>query len=70
MSAPASGGGALYQELILDHSRTPEGQGDPTGLQLHAHQVNTTCGDEIPLRGRVADGRVVEIAWTGHGCAI
>ncbi len=29
MSAPASGGGALYQELILDHSRTPEGQGDP-----------------------------------------
>ncbi|RIJ59856.1 Fe-S cluster assembly sulfur transfer protein SufU [Clavibacter phaseoli] len=70
MSVPGAGGGALYQELILDHSRTPEGQGDPTGWPLHAHQVNPTCGDEITLGVRVEDGRVAEIAWTGHGCAI
>lgn len=60
----------LYQELILDHSRTPHAFGLRDEVVSQSHQVNPTCGDEITLQvHRIADGGV-EIAWEGHGCAI
>ena len=66
----AAGSGGLYQELILDHSRTPEGRGATDGWALRAHQVNPTCGDEVTLGIRVEDDRVAEVRWEGRGCAI
>lgn len=61
----------MYQQVILDHSRTPHG----VGLRGHAdgssHQVNPTCGDEITLELRLrAGGEIDEVRWEGHGCAI
>ncbi|MEV4669915.1 Fe-S cluster assembly sulfur transfer protein SufU [Microbacterium sp. LWO12-1.2] len=61
----------LYQELILDHSRTPYGFGLRETIAAQSHQVNPTCGDEVTLQvHRAADGTVEAIAWEGHGCAI
>ncbi|MEV8250284.1 Fe-S cluster assembly sulfur transfer protein SufU [Microbacterium sp. NPDC076768] len=61
----------LYQELILDHSRTPHGYGLRDEIAAQSHQVNPTCGDEITLQvHRDADGGIEAIAWEGHGCAI
>ncbi|WP_454114288.1 Fe-S cluster assembly sulfur transfer protein SufU [Microbacterium maritypicum] len=61
----------LYQELILDHSRTLHGYGLREEIPAQSHQLNPTCGDEITLQvHRDADGRVEAIAWEGHGCAI
>ena len=61
----------LYQELILDHSRTPHGYGLRDAIPAQSHQVNPTCGDEVTLQvHRAADGSVEAIAWEGHGCAI
>ncbi|MCK2035664.1 SUF system NifU family Fe-S cluster assembly protein [Microbacterium sp. SSW1-49] len=61
----------LYQELILDHSRTPHGFGLREAVAAQSHQVNPTCGDEVTLQvHRAADGTVEAIAWEGHGCAI
>ena len=61
----------LYQELILDHSRTPHGYGLRGEIRAQSHQVNPTCGDEITLQvHRAEDGTVEAIAWEGHGCAI
>jgi nitrogen fixation NifU-like protein len=61
----------LYQELILDHSRTPHGYGLRDAIPAQSHQVNPTCGDEVTLQvHRAADGSVESIAWEGHGCAI
>ena len=61
----------LYQELILDHSRTPHGYGLREEIPAQSHQLNPTCGDEITLQvHRDADGSVEAIAWEGHGCAI
>lgn len=61
----------LYQELILDHSRTPHGFGLREEIPAQSHQVNPTCGDEVTLQvHRDTDGRVQAIAWEGHGCAI
>ena len=62
---------SLYQELILDHSRTPHGYGLRGEIAAQSHQLNPTCGDEITLQvHRAADGSVEAIAWEGHGCAI
>jgi nitrogen fixation protein NifU and related proteins len=68
----------LYQQVILDHSKKPHGQGlvDLTAaFASESHQVNPTCGDEVTLRAQfaeTADGRrVVEsISWEGQGCSI
>lgn len=62
---------SLYQELILDHSRTPYGFGLRDEVKAQSHQLNPTCGDEITLQVHTADDGTVEaIAWEGHGCAI
>ncbi|MBN8422972.1 SUF system NifU family Fe-S cluster assembly protein [Microbacterium esteraromaticum] len=61
----------MYQELILDHSRTPHGFGLRDAMPSQSHQLNPTCGDEITLQVHIAaDGTVEAIAWEGHGCAI
>lgn len=61
----------MYQELILDHSRTPYGFGLRDAVPSQSHQLNPTCGDEITLQVHTAaDGTVEAIAWEGHGCAI
>ncbi|MDQ0726537.1 Fe-S cluster assembly sulfur transfer protein SufU [Microbacterium sp. W4I20] len=61
----------LYQELILDHSRTPHGYGLREEIAAQSHQVNPTCGDEVTLQvHRTDDGSIEAIAWEGHGCAI
>jgi nitrogen fixation NifU-like protein len=61
----------MYQELILDHSRTPHGFGLRGEIAAQSHQLNPTCGDEVTLQvHRADDGRIEAIAWEGHGCAI
>ena len=63
---------SLYQELILDHSRHPQGFGLAEGASAQSHQVNPTCGDEITLQLHVEPGSdvVTRVSWEGHGCAI
>ena len=61
---------ALYQEIILDHARTPRHAGFRDLYQSSSHQVNPTCGDEIDLRLAVHDGLVDDISYETQGCAI
>jgi nitrogen fixation NifU-like protein len=63
---------SLYQELILDHSKNPQGYGLADDAAAESHQVNPTCGDEITLQLHVAPGTdvVSKVTWEGHGCAI
>ncbi len=60
----------LYQEIILDHSRRPRGQGHIAAPDAHAEGYNPLCGDRISLDLAIADGRVVEAVFQGQGCAI
>jgi len=34
------------------------------------HDRNPLCGDEITLELKIEDGKVADIAYTGHGCAV
>ncbi len=64
---------SLYQELLLDHSKRPVGQGlaEETELSAISFQRNPVCGDEVTLRARVDErGRLVEVTWEGSGCSV
>ena len=62
---------ALYQQVILDHSRKCSGEGPVEDFEFTSFQVNPTCGDEVTLGVKVDDqGRPVEVSWEGDGCSI
>lgn len=60
----------LYQEIILDHYRRPRNRGHVPSADWRARDSNPLCGDEIEVSGRLADGRLVEVKFDGHGCSI
>jgi nitrogen fixation protein NifU and related proteins len=61
----------LYQEIILDHYRSPRNRaGDLERCDVHVHHSNPLCGDELDLRLRVVDGTVDGIVYDGEGCSI
>ena len=62
----------LYRELILDHSKHPEGFGlgpEEAGTAT-SFQKNPVCGDEVTLRARLDGDRVTALSWEGAGCSI
>lgn len=61
---------SLYQELILQHYRNPRNRGELQSPNVEIAMNNPVCGDEITLRLRVADQRIVDARFTGHGCSI
>jgi nitrogen fixation NifU-like protein len=61
---------SMYQQIILDHYKHPQHRGDIDPFDAEVHHVNPTCGDEVTLRVRVADGQLMELGWVGEGCSI
>jgi nitrogen fixation protein NifU and related proteins len=61
---------SLYQDIILDHFKHPQHRGLAEPFDAEVHHVNPTCGDEVTLRLRLADGTVEDVSWEGVGCSI
>ncbi|HEU5007733.1 MAG TPA: SUF system NifU family Fe-S cluster assembly protein [Jatrophihabitantaceae bacterium] len=61
---------SLYQQIILDHYKNPQHRGLVDPFDAEVHHVNPTCGDEVTLRVRVADGTIADLGWDGEGCSI
>jgi nitrogen fixation NifU-like protein len=61
----------LYQEVILDHGRSPRNFRHPPASNRNAHGHNAMCGDTIDVFLTVdAGGRIADAAFEGQGCAI
>jgi nitrogen fixation protein NifU and related proteins len=60
----------LYREQILDHYKNPRNWGEIEDADLEFEDTNPLCGDELKVQLRVRDGKVSEVAFSGHGCAI
>ena len=65
---------SLYQEIILDHYRSPHHAGLREPYEAEVHHVNPTCGDEVTLRVHMADGPVgwvvEDVSYDALGCSI
>jgi len=60
----------LYRDYILDHYKHPRNFGELEPRDLEALEHNPLCGDELGVHIRVRDGRIDELRFHGHGCAI
>jgi len=61
---------SLYQQLILEHYRSPKNKGELPDKTVEIHMRNPSCGDEIRLQLRLEDGRIADAKFIGHGCSI
>ena len=61
---------AFYNEILIDHNMHPAHKHELPDADMEMRGYNPTCGDDITLRLKVADGVVVDGAFTGSGCAI
>jgi nitrogen fixation NifU-like protein len=61
---------SLYQEIILEHYRTPHHKGLREPFEAEVHHLNPTCGDEITLRVHLDGERVADVSYESQGCSI
>lgn len=61
----------LYQEVILDHGRSPRNFGPMPDANRESEGDNPLCGDHITVRLYVDESDIVrDVRFEGHGCAI
>ena len=60
----------LYQEVILDHNRSPRNFGPLEDAMLHADGHDPLCGDKLTIPLNVVDEVVTDVRFEGSGCAI
>jgi len=66
---------SMYQEIILDHYRTPHHKGLREPFDVEVRHVNPTCGDEVTLRVHLSDRgsdnpTVQDVSYDSLGCSI
>jgi nitrogen fixation NifU-like protein len=60
----------LYQEVILDHGRSPRNFHAMAGATRRLEGYNPLCGDRLTLYLKLEGDRVTDISFEGAGCAI
>ncbi len=60
----------LYQQVILDHNRSPRHFGRLADVTHSARGLDGLCGDDILVELQVADGRIKAAMFSGTACAV
>ena len=60
----------LYQEVILDHSKSPRNFGVLDQYTCTAEGNNPMCGDQLTVYVDVKDDIVSDVSFRARGCAI
>lgn len=60
----------LYQEVILDHNKSPRNFGPMDGADLTMEGYNPLCGDHYTVYVKMDGDVVKEVRFEGAGCAI
>jgi nitrogen fixation NifU-like protein len=61
---------ALYQEIILDHYKSPHHAGLREPYEAQVHHVNPTCGDEVTVRVHLDGDTIADVSYDALGCSI
>ncbi len=59
-----------FREAIVDHYNHPRRKGSLEDADVHYHDANPFCGDEVTIELKIEDDKVVDAAFDGRGCAI
>jgi len=62
--------GALYEEVILDHNRSPRNWGEIPDATRRVQGTNPLCGDRLTLTLRMDGDTISDVRFVGEGCAI
>jgi nitrogen fixation NifU-like protein len=62
--------GALYEEVILDHNRSPRNWGEIPDASRRVEGRNPLCGDRLTLSLQLEGDRIADVRFVGEGCAI
>jgi nitrogen fixation NifU-like protein len=60
----------LYQEVILDHNKSPRNFREIADANRRSEGYNPLCGDHVTVYVNLADGVIQDISFKGSGCAI
>lgn len=60
----------LYQEVIMDHNRSPRNFRKPADANRQTEGYNPLCGDQITLYLSVDDNKIADVGFQAIGCAI
>ncbi len=60
----------LYQELIIDHSKSPRNFHKLPGANRAAEGYNPLCGDHFKFYFKLEKDQIADIGFEGSGCAI
>ena len=61
----------LYQDIILEHGKSPRNLGKCEGYSHDAKGYNPLCGDKVHIYLKLDNGKKVEsLTFEGDGCAI
>jgi nitrogen fixation NifU-like protein len=62
--------GDLYQQIIIEHNRSPRNFKRLAHPTRRAEGANPLCGDQITLELALDGDRIADIGFQGSGCAI
>jgi nitrogen fixation protein NifU and related proteins len=60
----------LYQQVILDHNKTPRNFRKPERSNRKAEGFNPVCGDQLVIYVEFENDLIRDIGFQGSGCAI
>lgn len=60
----------LYQEVILDHNKSPRNFRAIADADHKAEGYNPLCGDQVTIYLKMENDRIQDISFQGSGCAI
>jgi nitrogen fixation NifU-like protein len=61
----------LYQEVIIDHNKSPRNFREMTHATCHAEGLNPLCGDKVTLYLQIdSNNKITDASFIGSGCAI
>lgn len=61
---------ALYQDVILEHNRSPRNFRRMEDADRHAEGRNPLCGDQITVWLKLDGDVITDVSFHGSGCAI
>ena len=61
----------LYQEIILDHGKSPRNFGKCKNFTSDAKSHNPLCGDKVHIYAELDNNKkIIDLSFEGEGCAI